>query len=403
MKRALLLLAACTAHQAPKNVKPPDAGVSISIYAREGGGYSVVDDRRWVEINGSSILLANIDPGADLASLQIEPASAQLRIGTCTRDRLPDLVLLDEKLDAQTRKALFRDRPSTSDFAVRPVKNALMQRPQPIVKCEVAASPGKYLVRILYVSKTLSYRAQHDIELREPTRATITSRFAIETPPWRTRADVILFDGVPSSEKTPTEITRGSVELDGTTAILAIPEKMATAELRRIYDGAVIASEDKRDPMWGHDSVPAVWVWLELANLHLAPGPVHVHVELPDEGIRDAEVAADKRKQGDEAKAPLRLPLWIDGDLRGIRSRIVEYNDGAALSERIVLGIANTGEVAREVFADEHLRPAKHRRIERAWPKKPPPTTGPDEVLRAKLSVAPGRIARAGYTLSYEF
>jgi hypothetical protein len=394
MKRALLLLAACTAHQAPKNVKTPDAGVTISLYASEGKGYSVVDDRRWVDIKGSSILLANIDPGADLASLQIEPTTNTLQVGSCTRDRLPDLIAHDVEPDER----LLRRR-VVRKAAPPPVRQT---RYAPLVHCEVTAAPGRYLVRILYVSTTLRYRAQHDVELREPTRATIASRIAIETPPWRTRADVKLFDGVPGSEKTPTEITRGSIELDGTTAILAIPERTSTAVLRRIYDGAVIASEDKHDPMWGHDSVPAVWVWLELANLHLAPGPVHVHVDIPDEGIRDAEIAADRRKQGDEAKAPLRLPLWIDGNLRGIRSRIVEYSDGGALSERVVLGVANTGEVAREVFADEHLRPAKHRRVERAWPKKPPLASAPDDVVRAKLSVAPGRIARAGYTLSFE-
>jgi hypothetical protein len=400
MKRALLLLAACTAHPTPKNVKPPEAGVTISIYARAGGGYSVVDDRRWVDLTGSSILLANIDPGADLASLQIEPTTDNLRVGSCTRERLPDT-----PLEARVDKAKHAVKRYALDTETAPPPTIYVDRARyaPVVTCQVTASPGKYLLRILYVSKTLRYRAQHDVELREPTRATIASRFAIETPAWRTRAEVILFDGVPGSEKTPMEITRGSVDLDGTTAILAIPERTATAELRRIYDGAVIASEDKRDPMWGHDSLPAVWVWLELAHLHLAPGPVHVHVDVADEGIRDADIAADRREQGDEPEAALRLPLWIDGNLRGMRSRIVEYNDGAMLSERVVLGIANTGDIAREVFADEHLRPAKHRRIERAWPKKPPLTIAPDEVLRAKLSVAPGRIARAGYTLSYEF
>src|SRR4249919_1045540 len=101
MKRALLALglAACTAHSTPKNVKPPDAGVTISIYAREGGGYSVVDDRRWVDIKGSSIMLANIDPGADLASLQIEPTANTLRVGSCTRERLPALVFTPDQID----------------------------------------------------------------------------------------------------------------------------------------------------------------------------------------------------------------------------------------------------------------------------------------------------------------
>jgi hypothetical protein len=406
MKHLLLaVLAACTAHTTPKNVKAPEAGVTISVYAKDAGGYSVVDDRRWVEITGTSILLPNIDPGADLASLQIEPTTSALHVGSCTRERLPDLVFSGSDMNLE-QLALLQKR--GVPYAVRAKPEPIVQtkanaRYAPAVTCEVSATPGRYLVRILYVSKTLRYRAQHDVELREPTRATVASRFAIETPPWRTRADVILFDGVPGGEKTPTEITRGSIDLDGTTAVLAIPERSAKAELRRIYDGAVINTDDRRDAMWAHDSLPSVWVWLELAALHLAPGTVHIHVDVPDEGIRDAEVAADKRQQADEADATLRLPLWIDSNLRGMRSRVVEYNDGAVLTERFVVGIANMGDVAREVFADEHLRPAKVRRVERVWPKKPPPAPGPDEVLRTKLSVAPGRVARAGYTMSYEF
>src|SRR6478609_6866727 len=109
MKRALLtLLAACTAHSTPKNVKPPDAGVSISMYARaEGSGYSVVDDRRWVDIKGSSILLANIDPGADLASLQIEPTTSALRVGSCTRERLPAIVFTPDQIDDKEMSLLL--------------------------------------------------------------------------------------------------------------------------------------------------------------------------------------------------------------------------------------------------------------------------------------------------------
>lgn len=395
MKRALLVLAAaCTAHTTPKNAKAPDAGVTISIYAKDGAGYSVVDDRRWVDITGSSVMLANIDPGADLASLEIEPVSKSLRVSSCTRERLPDFSLsVDDMTPARLR-----------ELSKAKLKPEMLQavRYAPLVHCQVTAAPGRYLVRILYVSSTLSYRAQHDIELREPTRATIASRFAIETPPWRTRADVVIFDGVPGADRTPTEITRSSIDLDGTTAIIAVPERTAAAMLHRIYDGAVTTTgEDSRDAMWRHDSTPVVWVWLELAALRLAPGPVHVHLDLPAEGIRDAEVPAERRDQADEANAPLRLPLWIDTDLRGMRSRIVEFNDGEAMTERLVFGVANMGDVARDVFVDEHLRAAKRRKLERAWPKKP--SAAPGERLRSKLSVAPGRVARTGYTLSYEW
>lgn len=402
MKRAVVLwlLAACTAHTTPKNAKAPDAGVTILIYAKDGAGYSVVDDRRWVDITGTSIMLANIDPGADLASLEIEPVSKALRVSSCRRERLPDIVLTGDDITPERLRELHKSKVA---YAVRtkPGMNVAIQpaRYAPVVHCQVSAPPGRYLVRILYVSATLRYRAQHDVELREPTRATIASRFAIETPPWRTRADVILFDGVPGTDRTPTEVTRSSIDLDGTTAIIAVPERTTAATLHRIYDGALITGEDSRDVMWGHDSTPVVWVWLELAALRLAPGPVHVHLDLAGEGIRDAEVAAGRRNQEDEANAPLRLPLWIDTDLRGMRSRIVEYNDGEVMTERLVFGVANMGDVAREVLVDEHLRPAKRRKLERGWPKKP--VAAPGERLRAKLSVAPGRVARTGYTLSY--
>ena len=393
MKRALLVLslaAACTAHTTPKNAKAPEAGVTISMYAKDGAGFSVVDDRRWVDITGPSVMLANIDPGADLASLEIEPISKALRVSSCTRERLPDYTLSVEDMTPERLRALSLPR-----------RTALPVRYAPLVKCLVGAAPGRYLVRILYVSKTLGYRAQHDISLTEPTRATIASRFAIDTPPWRTRADVVLFDGVPGSVNTPTEITRSSIDLDGTTAIIAVPERATTATLHRIYDGALISGEDSRDAMWGHDSTPAVWVWLELAAIRLAPGPVHVHLDLPAEGVRDSDVPADRRKQVDEPDAPLRLPLWIDTDLRGMRSRIVEYNDGESMVERLVFGVANMGETPREVLVDERLRSAKRRKLGRAWPKKP--VAAPDERLRSKLTVAPGRVARTGYTLTYDW
>jgi hypothetical protein len=95
------------------------------------------------------------------------------------------------------------------------------------------------------------------------------------------------------------------------------------------------------------------------------------------------------------------LPLWVDDDLRGMRSRTVEYNDGGTLAERLVFGIGNMGDTAREVIIEEHLRPAAHRKLERAWPGKPAAAAG--EILRSKVDAKPGRIARTGYTLEYQF
>ena len=165
----------------------------------------------------------------------------------------------------------------------------------------------------------------------------------------------------------------------------------------------MLGGDDKHDPKWGRESMPSVWVWLELATLHLAPGPVHVHVDTRRRGRARADVAPASRKQADDAGRPLRLPLWIDDDLRGSRNRTLEYNDGNALTERLVLSIGNMGETPREVFVEEHLRTAEHRKIERAWPKKPTGAPG-RRVLRSKAVRSIRARSRArGYTLDYEF
>lgn len=420
MRSALVViaLAACHPHGPPKNVKPAGAGVSIAVYERDGAGYSVIDDRRFIELgNETSILLANIDPGADLASLVLEPTSTALHVGSCTRDRLPDSPLVDN-LEAYSKKRQQIEEALERDRRIQAIRGG-MPPPQPepprtygedvegphyvpVVRCEVSGKPGKYLVRLLYVSTTLRYRAQHDVELSaDGTKASVVSRFALKTPSWRTRADVVLFDGAPGGEHPPKEVTRGGVELDGTVAILAIDPQQTTAEIRRVYDGAVLSGDDERDPLWGRESQNSVWVWLELAKLHLAPGPVHIHMEDTD-GPRDIDIPPTSRKQEDAPDAPLRLPLWTDDDLRASRTRTLEYNDGNELSERFVFSIGNTGETPRDVYIEEHLRPATKRTVEHPWPKKAT-SAAPKDLLRTKLEAKPGKVTRAGYSLTYVF
>ena len=419
MKRAVvaIALAACHSHGPPKNAKPPEAGVSIAVYESDGAGYSVIDDRRYIELNNqTSVLISNIDPGADLASLVLEPTSKALHIGSCTRERLPDPPLVDNleeysRKQAELQLALERERrirairgePAPAPPPPpRTAASADHARYAPVVRCEVDGAPGKYLVRLLYVSTTLRYHGQHDVELSaDGTKATVISRFALQTPFWRTRADVVLFDGVPGGEHPPKEVTRGTVELDGTVAILAVEPKQTTAEVRRVYDGAVLMGDDERDPLWGRESQNAVWVWLELAAMQLAPGPVHIHLEQAD-GPRDVDVPATSRKQEDEPNAPLRLPLWADDDLRGNRMRTIEYSTDNELTERFVFSIANMGDTPREVFIEERLRPAGKRTIENPWPKKAT-TAAPGELLRTKLDAKPNKVTRAGYTLTYTF
>jgi hypothetical protein len=391
---ALALLAlgtACRAPAPPSNAKAPDAGVSIALYAGGEAGYGVVDDRRWVDIAGPTLLLPNIDPGAELASLVIEPASPALRVGACTRERMPEYPRKDPLEEHAAQQRAQRHKP---------VEPAPSDRFLPVVLCEVRAKPGRYLVRLLYITKALGYRAQHDVEVTDATHAQITSRFAITTPVWQTRAELVLYDGIPGGERSPREVGRGQVTLDGSTSVIATPPRQVASQLRRIYEGAVVTTGDSTELEWGRDSVQAIWVWLELAKVQIPHGPVHVHIDLPGEGIRDLDIPHTSRKQDDVIDAPLRLPLWVDEALRGSRVRITEFNDGASISERYIFSVANTGETARDVWVEEPMRKASKRKVDRAWPKKP---SADRDVLRTKLDVRPGRMERTGYTLTYDF
>jgi hypothetical protein len=190
------------------------------------------------------------------------------------------------------------------------------------------------------------------------------SRFAIVTPAWQVHAEVTLFDGTPGSEQPLREVARGAIMLDGGTAVVSAPPREVTAQLCRIYSGAEPDEDDSR-----YDSQPAVWVWLELDELALAPGPARAHVELAGEATRDIDVpAAGWRHQA----AALRLPLWIDDQLRGKR----DHRSDATETERFTVSVANTGDVAREVWIEE-MCPARHRTVcrvaERAdRPQRPP-------------------------------
>ena len=408
---AALMLAACGARATPTNAKPPDAGVTIALYDDGGEGYGLVDDRRWIDIAGTTLLLPNIDPGAELASLVIEPASSALRVGPCVRERMPELPERDpldvfaeqqrERRAAELRRRIeTRLRTPPAPEPPKPVEPGA-DRFVPAVACTAFAPPGRYFVRLLYITKALGYRAQHDIDVRTETRAQVTSRFAITTPVWQGRAVLVLYDGMPGGEHAPREVARGSAPLDGSVSVLAVPMREVDATLRRIYEGAVVTSQDSTDALWGQDSVQAIWVWLELAKLRLAPGPIRVHLELPGEGIRDLDVPTPSRRQDPAAPdALLRLPLWVDESLRGSRQRIVEYNDTASLTERYIFSVANTGDAARVIYIEEPMRKATKRKLDRAWPRKP---TAEGDTLRAKLDVKPGRIERTGYTLTYDF
>jgi hypothetical protein len=404
--------AACAPRHASSPAAPPiAAGLAIALYGTGDAdtAYGVVDDRRWVELRGSELALEHIDPGASLASLVIESAggTGALRIERCSREALPELPPVAPKPApvAKPPAAPDGDEPPvtqiTATAPARPVRLAAT------VRCTVEGAPGRHLVRILYVSRTLAYRAQHEVALVEPERARLVTRFAFTTPAWNEHADVTIFDGMPGGERPPTELARGPVTLDGSIAILATPARELPARLRRIYDGAVATPEvDAADVAWNAESTHTVWVWLEIPHAPLAPGPVRAHVELAGEPIRDLELAPGLRGKADAGDPDLlRLPLWADAALTGSRQRFSDpsFDPDAvngALAERLLLSISNLGDVPREVWIEEHVRPSRHRKIERAWPKRPMST---GDVVREKIQLRPHAIERVGYTVTYEF
>ena len=368
-------------------------GLAIALYTRAGGGYGVVDDRRWIELAGDAVVLDRVNPGAALPSLVIEPlAGGALEVGACRRDRIaipepaPGRPVADASADARADAS-----PDPRDAT--PASDAL----SPVLRCAARGRPGRYLVRLLYVSGLLGYRAQHDIAATAPGRATVVSRFAIVTPAWRTRADVALFDGGVGSA--PREIARGAIELDGSTAVLATPPREVTARLRRVYDGGVRRPEG---PDAGRSAVgPRVAPRrVGLARARRSRRPPRAR---PGARPRRARRRAGPRhrRPGRGPPAPRRRAAAAAVDRRGA-ARQAQPLDRApgdrVRSDRFLLSIANLGDTPREVWVEEPLRPARPT-ITRAWPRAP--ELGPHR-LRLPLTVAPGATERAGFAIEYE-
>ncbi len=364
---AALVLAAC-AHRDTLASSHASAGIAIAIYEHPGSdgapeGYAIVDDRREVEVAGDELVLSDIDPGAELASLEIVPIGGHVAIGACTRDQLP----------------------------VGP--------PTPIgeVRCAVTAGSGRHLVRLLYTSKAIAYRAEHWIGV-DLDHAVVTSHYAITTPSWHgARADVVLFDGVPGGEP-PVQVARGSITLDGSTSVLVAAPVATPATVRRVYAGADVdapasAGSTARD--WGAAATNDVWVVLDLPNTHLAPGEAYVHLAQPDELERDVHVPVAHRHM---VASAVRFDLWNDEGMHAARERT---NDGASelsLVDRLMFSISNEGETTREVWIEEPLRAVDLAGIERSWPHKPELV---GDIVREKVSVAPHTLERVGFTVRY--
>jgi hypothetical protein len=383
------LVVACRAPSPAEIASAPRDGISIALY----GSYALVDERRTIDVRGPTLELEHVDAGAALASFVIEPIgdTGTIRIGACTRDPLPELPPATPEREPPRRShtPAKLERASSVPFA-------------PAVRCEVRAPAGRYLVRLVYVSRALHYRAEHEVAVINSGRASVSSRFAITTPAWAARAELAVFDGEPGGAHPPRELARGTAVLDGSIAVLSTGPREVAAELELVYDGAERAHSPGIDAApasatgWGQESVEAVWTRLEVAHLRLAPGPVFVHVALPGEPVRDVIVGDDQREQANDGR--LQLPLWIEPALHGHRERTADYAEGSELSERFLLTVANLGDATRDVWIEEPVRPLRHRRLERPWPGK---AVLADDRVRAKVTVAPGKLQRIGFTMAY--
>ena len=393
----LLLIAACARPPIAALPGAATAGVSIALY--RGGtpatSYGMVDDRRWIDLDDHELVLDDVDAGASLASIVIEPLEGlPLAVDRCAREAWPTL-----PADAPPRS----ERPRPRDaLGVRSNDPGVATNPAatvaPSVRCSVRGAPGRRLVRILYVSHSLTYTTQHDLAMASSDRAALATRFTFATPNWHEHAEVVLFDGAPRGEHPPSELGRGAVQLDGSIAILASKPRAVAARLVRIYDGAIASLVvDPSDVHWAAESSHFVWVWIELADTTLSPGPMHVRIGVPDEPVRELDLPSPLRASA--TGSGVRVPLWPDDMLRGTRVRLAESSAPAEITERLLLSISNLGEVPREVWVEEHARKARHRRIDRAWPK-PPLATG--DIVRATLEVKPHATERAGFTVTHE-
>jgi hypothetical protein len=425
----------------------PAESLSIAVYSGKGRAYAVVDDRRTIEVTGRTILLDRIDPAAALPTLLIEPlgpASGVLVIDQCAREQLA--------VTSEPSEPVV-----TSGGAAVSGSSALARVISPMVTCAVTGKPGRYLVRVHHVATSIGFRTQHEIAMSARDRASISTRFAISTPAWGTRAELILHDGAPGDGAAPRVLARGQVTLDGGTAILSLAPRDVPARLVRVYAGIAGGSiSDRTDPNWGKDSHHDVRVMLELDDPQLLPAPAHVRLSDGDDvyelrtayapdaplpparfvlppglvhrgyvpsryppgrripaisapsasppsatpGQAGASAASGAATAGPDVATPKHLALWADHSLRGTRKRTTERGDGTTLADRLELSITNLGAEPREVWLEEPLRPARRRELVRGRPAKP---SLAGEVARIKVVVDPGKTELVSFTVRYFF
>jgi hypothetical protein len=102
----------------------------------------------------------------------------------------------------------------------------------------------------------------------------------------------------------------------------------------------------------------------------------------------------------DRDGSKVRFRLWVVGEIRGSRSKIMLGGDREGLAEELVFLLWMVDGVAREVVIEEELRPARRRRVMKAWPVAPTVHGG---VLRSRVRVEPQKKVQTGYVVEYRF
>src|SRR4051794_13437172 len=86
---AAVALAAAACHHAPPpaHVAIPKPGVTLTMYANPDEAFTLIDERRTVEVRDGTLTLDHLDAGLALPSLEVLPLTEgrdALVIGTCT-------------------------------------------------------------------------------------------------------------------------------------------------------------------------------------------------------------------------------------------------------------------------------------------------------------------------------
>ena len=449
------LVAACGGPQgaAPYAGRP---GLTLTYYveAKQGAAERLVlvEQRRWIDLGAHRTFdIDRIDDAADLETLVVESLSRQgaLAIGRCLRDPLtraapeprpgprapgeparPPPVLVGRHVEltvaagatvrgtivahhvvGERRVVIIQGEEGRTvevrEDAIRSVRYTGLGGPG--VRCEIARGSGRHLVRVVYTTASLGFRAEHTVHAKLDVdgvgTAEIVPRFTVDTPPWQITADVALYDGVPGGHQPPQLVFRGPIKVTGEPVVVTSAPRHAPARIDSVYRGAVAASgEAPTEPYWRHASVGEVWEWLDIAlGDHALPrGRAILDVARAGQPPIPMVVEADgmQRADAEAGTGALQIRLWPAADLRGTRMKTPITSTGGVLAESLAFSISNAGDRPRLVVIEEVLRPAKRRRVLHPFPKKP---TTRDGVLRMRVGVEPGRATRAGWVVEYAF